>query len=90
MRTAIPSAYVVVEQGGNCFTIRNASGAEYDVDLNRNTCSCSDFIYRKERDGGACKHIELAVRMSKADSKRAESRDEFNARIKAEIENDYS
>jgi len=42
--------------------ISRTSGRKYEVDLKNISCTCPDYIYRKAKVGGLCKHINQVLK----------------------------
>lgn len=56
--------YRITGHGDSFFTVESSEGRSYLVNTERETCECSDFIYR----GGPCKHIRMAREFEKGGS----------------------
>lgn len=51
----------ILKKEGQIIKIQSESGNVYDIDLEKQTCNCMDFLYRanigKARYGNICKHL---------------------------------
>lgn len=89
--SAAQLGYNYIDHGGGAYTVLSPSRERYEVDIEKPSCSCPDFIYRGEQTGD-CKHIrfvkecERRSKLSGVDALTPEQRQAYDTIINAGCE----